>query len=198
MSTDLPEEDDDDVQSSHEHDEQSSRVHREGLRDVPTVSARAGGRTDLGVPPPPGAAPQAAQDPLPGTEASFAQQVEQIVEAQISTAWFGPLPAPAVMQEYEQVAHGSADRIIRVHESQTVQVANREDRIVDAAIERDSDGQSFALLLSLVCIVLAAIFGFMGKTAMAGIMLGPPVVMLIGSFIPERRHTQHKDQGTKP
>lgn len=96
------------------------------------------------------------------------------------------------------MAHGSADRIIRVHESQTVQVANREDRIVDAAIERDSDGQSFALLLSLVCIVLAAIFGFMGKTAMAGIMLGPPVVMLIGSFIPERRHTQHKDQGTKP
>ena len=96
------------------------------------------------------------------------------------------------MQEYEQVVHGSADRIIRVHESQTVQVANREDRIVDAQIDRDRDGQGWAGFLSLLCVAAGIVFGFTGRISAMAIVLGLPVVMLVGSFIPRsgRQHDQ--------
>ena len=61
-----------------------------------------------------------------------------------------------------------------MHESQTVRVADREDRIVDAEIRLSGRGQMWAGFLALVCIV-------------AGIMLGMPVLALVGSFLPSLR-----------
>lgn len=189
----------DDIHSTHGKDDDHTGVDQERLRDVPAVPSGQGRPVDDRVDSAAGPGVEASQQPLPDIDAlAGTGEVQNVVAGLIATISSGPLPDPQTLESYDRVLPGAAERIVAGYEASTVDVSRREDRIVDAAIERDSNGQSFALLLSLVCIVLAAIFGFMGKTAMAGIMLGPPVVMLIGSFIPERRHTQHKDQGTKP
>lgn len=98
----------------------------------------------------------------------------------------GPLPAPSVLREYEDILPGTAERIMRVHESQTTQVAGREDRIVDAEILLNKRGQVWAGVLALVFAVAGIVFIARGNNIGGGIMFSMPVSMLVVSFLPAR------------
>lgn len=75
---------------------------------------------------------------------------------------------------------------MRVHESQTTQVAGREDRIVDAEILLNKRGQVWAGMLALVFAAAGIVFIARGNNIGGGIMLSMPVTMLVVSFLPAR------------
>jgi uncharacterized membrane protein len=175
---------DEDVRLTHEHNEPDA-ARDEGVRHVPAVQAGQGGSDHSRVEAAPGREPAEAQPPLPEVDnVEEVQQLRALIHRETTALWSAPLPDPDTLQSYEDVVPGAGDRILKVYESQTVQVSDREDRITAAQTERDSNGQGWAMFLSLVCVIAAIVFGFRGQTGMAGIMLGVPAVMLIGSFIP--------------
>lgn len=99
----------------------------------------------------------------------------------------GPLPSARGLAEFEGFMPGLAERIVRITESQTVDVSAREDRLVDAEIATGKAGQGWAIFLSVICILAAIVFFAMGNNIAGGALLGMPLVMLIGSFIPKRQ-----------
>lgn len=81
---------------------------------------------------------------------------------------------------------GLAERIVRITESQTVDVSAREDKLVDAEIDTAKKGQGWAIFLATICIIASIVFFAVGNPIAGGAFLGMPLVMLIGSFIPKR------------
>lgn len=171
------------VGSDHEHSERDG-LDRERVPHVPPVPAGSAGEGARGVEGAAGGSLEATQDPLPDVDDS--PYLKGAVEER-SAFWVGPLPAPSVLSAYDEIVPGAAERILRVHESQTVRVADREDRIVDAEIRLSGRGQMWAGFLALVCIVAGIWFISEGDNAGGGIMLGMPVLALVGSFLPSLR-----------
>lgn len=189
-----------DVRLNHEHDEQPSEDPAAGIRDVPSVLPRESGSDDRGFQETAGGVPESSEEDLPEANSTQREaELQQVIEASLTTS--GPLPDPRLLQMYDDVLPGAAERIVRMAESQTVQVSDREDRIADAQISRDHAGQRWAGLLAVVCIAFSAVFGFRGDPVMAGIMVGMPMVILIGSFLQGRpahdsHHADHDDWGS--
>lgn len=175
--------DGEEVGSDHEHSGRDELDH-EGVPHVPPVPAGPAGGSARGVEKATGRALEEAQDPLPDVDDS--SDLRAVVEER-SAFWAGPLPEPSTLRAYDEIVPGAAERIIRVHESQTVRVADREDRIISAEIELSRNGQGWAGFLALVCLAAAIVFIARGNNTGGGIMLGMPVLLLIGSFLPSRR-----------
>lgn len=93
---------------------------------------------------------------------------------------------PATLAEYDSIVPGMAERLLRVYESQTVQVSDREDAIVKHHHQIDRIGQAWAGMLALICVLAAIPMLALGNIAGGSIILGMPIVVLIGSFLPKR------------
>lgn len=93
---------------------------------------------------------------------------------------------PGTLAEYESIVPGMAERLLRVYESQTVQVADREDAIVKHHAQIDRNGQAWAGMIALICILAAIPMLALGNIAGGSIMLGMPIVVMVGSFLPKR------------
>lgn len=176
--------DEQDVRLPHEHNEPDG-TDGEGVRDVPAVQAGQSRGDHSGIEAAPGGEPEASQPPLPEVDnVHEVQQLRALIRRESTALWSGPLPDPSTLQSYEDIVPGAADRILKVYESQTVQVSDREDRITQAQTRRDFNGQTWAMILSAICVIGAIIFGALRNVPMASLLLGMPAIMLIGSFIP--------------
>lgn len=178
MSTEVNEPEDE-VASNHEQRSDHERVpvdpalHHALVRpDHQGIAAASGG----GNP--------AIEDPLPGLdELVTVRTLEAIVQRQ----WVGPMADPETLASYEAVLPGMAERLLKVYESQTVQVSNREDQIVKNQHAIDQGGQAWAGVLALVCVLAGIPMLALGNIAGGGIILGMPVVLLVASFIPSAK-----------
>lgn len=71
----------------------------------------------------------------------------------------GPIPSPKVLEKYEKICIGSADRIIRMaEENQKANIAYR-DKLLDAEI-RDSKSKNQAAVLTLFLIFFVVVIFF--------------------------------------
>ena len=78
----------------------------------------------------------------------------QIQETQVVQAHFaGPLPLPEHLSEYEGIAPGAAERIIRMAELQAGHRRTTESRIVDSGIRLESRGQIFGFVIGMTALV---------------------------------------------
>ena len=92
-----------------------------------------------------------------------------------------------MLERYERVLPGAAERIVRVYEVQFVDASQRDDRIVNAELADGRRGQTWAIILALICIAASIVFFARGNLVAGGILLSPPVLLLIGSFLSRRR-----------
>lgn len=60
----------------------------------------------------------------------------KVVLAEISHSFSGPLPPPEVLCRFEEVVHGSAERIIKMAEEQTSHRKELEKKVIDSDIAR--------------------------------------------------------------
>ncbi len=121
--------------------------------------------------------------PLPGVDEVVSSR--ELVE--IYAARSGPLPPPDELERYDQILPGLANRIVRVHESYTIDVSAREDRLVDADISLAKDGQGWAAFFGLFCLVTSIVFFAVGNPLAGGCFLSMPVLLFIASFLPSGR-----------
>jgi len=64
-----------------------------------------------------------------------------------------PLPPPRMLEQYEHVLPGSADRLIKRMESQSEHRHGLENRKIDADIKSEKRGQIFAFILAGLAII---------------------------------------------
>lgn len=102
---------------------------------------------------------------------------------------------PETLRQYESVLPGMAERLLRVYESQTVQVSDREDAIVKNRHSIDRSGQIWAGAIAIICIAAAIPMLWLGNNFGGSVLLGMPVAILVMSFIPRRPRSGQGESG---
>lgn len=111
----------------------------------------------------------------------------QIQETQVVQAHAGPLPLPEHLSEYEGIAPGAAERIIRMAELQADHRRAMESKVVDSEMRRESRGQIFGFIT-----VMTALVGGIGLMAFDKPIWGAAVSLsalaaLAGVFVWSKR-----------
>ena len=117
--------------------------------------------------------------------------------AVLATSWTGPLPPPDILQQYDAVVPGAANRILmmaenlRQHRIDMMKAASdREDKalsLVDKTLSGDASRSKLGLWLGfvvvLVCIGTAAWLASTGKTVFGLVFFLTPLAGLAGVFV---------------
>ncbi|MGO9230590.1 MAG: DUF2335 domain-containing protein [Bryobacteraceae bacterium] len=118
----------------------------------------------------------------------------------------GPLPHPQVLEGYESVCQGAANRIIELAEAQSAHRRRMEEREVEAQIEgmraQFSEarlGQVFAFCVSIAFMGCGAAVVIWGHSQAVGSVFGVMGVSgIVGTFIKGRIAKPERSQPEKP
>ncbi len=114
----------------------------------------------------------------------------QLQQVEITESWAGPIPPPAILQQYEQVLEGSAQSIIDSFVKQGDHRRSLEREYLDADSRRADRGQILAFVLALAFLIVAGALVWHGE-ALAGTTIGTvDLVALVTVFIVGRRQDQ--------
>jgi uncharacterized membrane protein len=107
----------------------------------------------------------------------------EILHIVMEERFSGPLPHPRILAQYgEQIPNG-ADRIMNLLELQTSHRTELERTVVQGRVQLSSRGQWMAFLLSMFFGCVAAYFGYLGHTKLAGIVLLTTITTLLAVFV---------------
>ena len=122
------------------------------------------------------------------------QPASQTNILQASARYSGPIPPPVVMEQYNNIISGSADRILIMAEKQEEHIHHLEKRAFEIESERDEHdykerrlGQICGLIIGLFTIGCATYAGLNGAEITGSVIGGSGVVGLVSAFIYGRR-----------
>ncbi len=115
-----------------------------------------------------------------------------------SEYFLGPIPPPSLLAGYEEVAPGSADRIIKMAENEQSHRMNMENKCINAEIGSEKRGQWMGLGVAIAVLGIIALFAILGMTNEAFWALGGTGVALGGLFIYGRYRTNQGIKSGKP
>lgn len=103
------------------------------------------------------------------------KEVKKVVMEMAKAEFTGPIPPPSIIEGYERVLPGSADRIIAMAEKQSEHRQKMENKMISAESRDSLLGVIFAFLLGMGCIIAAVIMVYKAPEnggAIAGALLG--------------------------
>ncbi len=97
----------------------------------------------------------------------------------------GPIPPPEIMQGYESVLPGSANRILTMAENQSAHRMEMEQSIVKRSLNQKTFGLIMASVLAVAILGMVVYFAILGLVWLAGVLattslLGVLVVLVLG------------------
>lgn len=95
----------------------------------------------------------------------------------------GPIPSPSIFKEYESTLPGSADRILKMAESQQSHRIELEKSAINSQMKQGERGQFFGFVIFLFCIALTIVFILFDMKTFAGIFATGTMAVLVGLFI---------------
>lgn len=98
------------------------------------------------------------------------------------TVFQGPLPPPSMLREYEEIVPGAAERIIERSEREQYHRHSVTEKAVDGAIGKDKRGQWMAFTITMVVLIIAAVFAWKGQTVFAGALVTIDLIGLASVF----------------
>jgi uncharacterized membrane protein len=107
------------------------------------------------------------------------KQVEQYEQATFS----GPMPPPALLEGYELLIPGAAERILLLAEIDAKHQQTMELAALNAAVNEVRRGQVFGFTIGLTALAAAMLALYLGSPTVAGIIGGATVVGLVSVFI---------------
>jgi uncharacterized membrane protein len=93
------------------------------------------------------------------------------------------MPPPAILEGYERLVPGAAERILKMAESDTKHQQEIEFAALRAAEAEIKRGQIFGFVIGLTALGASMLALAMGSPAVAGIIGGTTVVGLVSVFI---------------
>lgn len=95
----------------------------------------------------------------------------------------GPLPPPEILENYERVVPGSAERILVMAENQSAHRQKLESRYLSAETRNSLLGIIFALLLGITGLSISELCIYAGQGWPGAALGGATLVSLVGTFI---------------
>jgi len=110
---------------------------------------------------------------------------------QVTTASFsGPLPPPALLQGYEAIKTGFADRIVKMAESESDHRRKQEEKALNSDIKASDKeflerriGQFLAFAIVIIMASLGFYLAITGRELAGSIFGGPAIVSIVGAFL---------------
>jgi uncharacterized membrane protein len=116
------------------------------------------------------------------TEETARQVADRAIQL-VTTRFSGPLPPPAVLQAYDDMSPGLADRIVAMAEREQEHRHNLEDRAFNEDSKLGKRGQILAFIIAFAGLVAAVILGLTGQPVVAGIIASLDLVTLVTVFL---------------
>lgn len=110
--------------------------------------------------------------------------------AQRTEIWSGPLPPPTVLQQYDDIHTGFAERLLRLTEEEAQHRRRVTVRAQRYEIFEATMGQLFGLLVALAAFGTAAWLGFLGHPTAAATVGGTTIAGLVGVFVAGRERPE--------
>lgn len=95
----------------------------------------------------------------------------------------GPMPPPSVLEGYERLVQGAAERILVMAESDAKHQQEIEFAALRAAEAEIKRGQLFGFVIGLTALAASMLALAMGSPAVAGVIGGTTVIGLVSVFI---------------
>ncbi len=109
------------------------------------------------------------------------QQVQKIVHQQLE--YSGPIPPPIILEQYEKIIPGAAERILKMAEQQASHRQSLEKRVIAHDTQNATLGILCALLITVGFLVLAGFAIYSGQSLAASIISAISITGLVGTFI---------------
>jgi len=132
----------------------------------------------------------------PGLDFLTSQQRQQIVQAQVSASFSGPLPHPDILVRYNDAVPDAAERILAMAERQSAHRIDLEKRVITADIRRANLGVAAGLLVALAFLAGSVVLVLSGYAAEGTILGTVDIVGLVATFVygTERRRKEREDR----
>lgn len=105
----------------------------------------------------------------------------------------GPIPHPELLEGYERVQPGLAERIVAMAEKEQTMQLECDKAYVEGPIKATRRGQWMGFAIAIVFVIAATVLGILGRTAVAITLGGGTLVALVTIFVtnrPPRRSDQ--------
>jgi uncharacterized membrane protein len=109
-------------------------------------------------------------------------QSHHLIRQEIA-AFSGPLPPPAILEHYEKILPGAADRIITMAEQQSSHRREIEKKVIDSDISNSRCGLNFGLIIGLAALAASVILALNGQALLGGALGLAYIVSLVGTFV---------------
>lgn len=113
-------------------------------------------------------------------------EITEVVRT-VAQEYSGPLPPPRMLEHYDTVQSGFADRIVSMAEKEQSHRHNLESLGVNGAIKKDSRGQNYALITSILLIAACVFLIYSGHEVSGSILGGGSLTGLAYIFISGRK-----------
>ena len=108
---------------------------------------------------------------------------QSVVVRREELSFSGPLPHPEILRQFEQVAPGAAERIIKMAEDQSSHRRDLEKKVIDSDISRSKWGQILGFIIATVGLVVSGLIAIFGNPV-AGTIIGVGTIgSLVGVFM---------------
>ena len=101
----------------------------------------------------------------------------------MSESWSGPFPPPSVIEKYEDMVPGAADRILKMTENQTAHRIQIEQMVIRGDSIRSYIGLIFGFILSMTVISGGIYLVANGHDWAGGVLIGLDLIGLAGVFV---------------
>lgn len=100
-----------------------------------------------------------------------------------SQSFSGPLPPPEVLQKFNDVVPGAAERIVRMAEEQATHRKELERKVIESDIERSKWGQILGFAIAIVGLAVSGFVAVYGNAIAGGIIGIGTLASLVGVFM---------------
>lgn len=126
-------------------------------------------------------------------------QIEQHVQVRTkSMSFIGPIPPPDILEHYNNIVPGAADRILTMAENQSQHRLEIEKQVVLSNIEKEKRAQSCGLIIgisgiigSVICILNG--YPIAGATLGSASIAGLATVFVVGKRMARKELAQKRD-----
>lgn len=120
------------------------------------------------------------------------EEQRNIVIQAIQESFSGPLPHPRLLQGYENIKPGFAERIVVMAEKEQAHRFECDDKVIDSSIKTSRRGQWMGYSIALSFGIIALVLGLMGEVVVASIIGGLDLVALVTVFVQTQTSTREK------